>query len=826
MRILIVDDLYDARQVLRYMVENNGHEAIEAENGSDALTIAESNPPDLIISDGLMPVMDGFQFLRAVKQNPKLCAIPFILYSSSYKEDQDVRLAMSLGANAYLFKPMDPIELWEKIKDILENAKHRVQNPTELIKEDAEYLKRYSEVVATKLEKKVFELEKTLAERNRVQVSLQESLARTGAITDSAQDAILMMDQNGRISYWNPAAERIFGYTSEEAIGLDLHQLIAPQRYHKAAHAAFSKFQQTGRGTAIGATLELEACHQNGQEISIELSLSALSCQDGRHSVGIIRDITERKLAEELLKQQKNQLTAIFENAPFMMMVLDGKRRIRRMNSLACSFTGLSTTDTGGIRVGEALHCLHCLDTHRDCDFGQYSQQCSLHQTVIDTYETGRNHLQVEASLSVCIDGKEQEKIFLISTTKIIVDNSPLVLLSLQDITEHRMLEEQFRQAQKMEAVGTLAGGVAHDFNNMLGIIQGHAELAIEQLDPAQPIFASLQAILDAAVRSTNLTRQLLAFARRQTIAPKVLDLNETVEGMIKMLRRLIGEDIELAWLPEAGICPVKMDPSQIDQILANLCVNARDAIGGVGKVIIETHSVICDTAFCVKHPGFVPGEYALLSVCDNGCGMDQEILTKLFEPFFTTKEIGKGTGLGLATVYGIVKQNNAFIDVLSKPGQGAAFRIYLPKYIAKDKEVWGKIPVTQVTGGDETILLVEDEPTILEMTKLMLERLGYTVFATSKPSEAIQLAKEYPAAIHLFLTDVILPEMNGRELGNALISFYPELKVLFMSGYTGDIIARQGVLVEGVNFIQKPFSKKTLAAKVRDVLDSVLPAR
>ncbi|HBG18653.1 MAG TPA: hypothetical protein DDY32_05090 [Desulfobulbaceae bacterium] len=691
MRILLVDDNHDDRQVLRYMVEKTGSEAIEAENGLDGLRIAKKSPPDLIISDALMPVMDGFKFLRAVKQEPELRSIPFVFYTSTYTENQDVRLAMSLGAIAYFFKPMEPVELWEEIKGVLKKATRNDQSPTELIKEDAEYLKRYSEVVATKLEKKVLELEKALA---------------------------------------------------------------------------------------------------------------------------------QRKQAEEILKQQESELTAIFENAPFVIFILNGERRIRRMNALACSFTGSSITDMAGFRVGEALHCLHALDSPQGCGFGPSCHQCIIRQTVTDTHETGGSHHQVEVSLSSLIKGKEHGITFLLSTTRIIIECSPAVLVSFQDITEHKKLEEQFRQAQKMEAVGTLAGGVAHDFNNMLGVILGHAEMVLESLDPAQPIVDNLQTILNTAKRSTDLTRQLLAFARQQTIAPRVLDLNETVEGMIKMLGRLIGEDIELIWLPEAGACTVKMDPSQIDQILANLCVNARDAISGVGRITIETRLVNLDNVYCTDHPEYLPGEYVLLSVSDNGCGMDKETMEKLFVPFFTTKEVGKGTGLGLSTVYGIVKQNNAFIDVASEPGQGATFKIYLPRHMAADEEMWQEMPVARVAGGSETVLLAEDEPMILEMTSMMLGRLGYRVLAASTPSEAIFLTKKHGAEIQLLITDVILPEMNGRELGQILTSLLPALKVLFISGYTGDVIARQGVLVDGINFIQKPFSKETLATKVRSLLD------
>ncbi|MFA6500044.1 MAG: ATP-binding protein, partial [Desulfurivibrionaceae bacterium] len=358
------------------------------------------------------------------------------------------------------------------------------------------------------------------------------------------------------------------------------------------------------------------------------------------------------------------------------------------------------------------------------------------------------------------------------------------------------------------------------DFNNMLMVIIGHAELALQQIAPDQSFFANLQEIRKAAGRSADLTRQLLTFARKQTVIPKVLDLNETVEGMLKMLRRLIGEDIDLAWLPGAVVWPVKVDPSQIDQILANLCVNARDAIAGVGKVTIETRNAIIDEAYCADHLEAVPGEYLLLAVSDDGCGMDRQTLGKIFEPFFTTKELGKGTGLGLATVYGIAKQNNGFINVYSEPGQGSTFKVYLPRHAGKSEEMPEESPATPVAGGTETILLAEDEAAILDMVKQILEGFGYRVLAASTPGEAIHMAKEYAGDIHLLITDVIMPEMNGQELAKTLLSLYPKLRRLYMSGYSGNVIARHGVLDEGVNFIQKPFSMQAFAVKVREALD------
>jgi len=407
-------------------------------------------------------------------------------------------------------------------------------------------------------------------------------------------------------------------------------------------------------------------------------------------------------------------------------------------------------------------------------------------------------------------------------------DRTPLRMIGTHvDVSERRRaegekarLEAQLQQAQKMESVGRLAGGVAHDFNNMLSVILGRTELALSGADPAQSLHGDLEEIRKAALRSADLTRQLLGFARKQTIAPKVLDLNDSVAGILTMLRRLIGENLELRWHPGASVWSVRMDPSQVDQILANLCVNSRDAISGVGKITIETTNTTFDDAYCATHADFAPGEYVRLVVSDDGCGMDREVQAHLFEPFFTTKALGQGTGLGLATVYGIVKQNNGFINVDSEPGQGTTFTIYLPRHV-------GEVGQAQTGGeagpdilGCETILLVEDEPAILNLTTTMLERQGYTVLAASTPGEAIRFGREHPGEIHLLMTDVVMPEMNGRDLARNLQSLCPRIKRLFTSGYPANVIAHQGVLDAGVLFIQKPFSVKELAAKVRETLD------
>jgi PAS domain S-box-containing protein len=389
------------------------------------------------------------------------------------------------------------------------------------------------------------------------------------------------------------------------------------------------------------------------------------------------------------------------------------------------------------------------------------------------------------------------------------------------DISDRKKLENQLQQAQKMEAVGRLAGGVAHDFNNMLGVILGNVDMAMEAIESGESPLTELSEINKAAEHSVELTRQLLAFARRQTIAPEVLDLNSTVKGMLTMLRRLIGENIDLAWHPCSGIWPVKVDPAQVNQLLANLCVNARDAIENVGCLTIETGNTTFDDSYCSFHEGFVPGEYVLIAVSDNGCGMTKETLNQIFEPFFTTKGMGKGTGLGLATIYGAVKQNKGFINVYSEPGMGTTFKIYFPRHGAaatdsKKINISSDIP----SGRGETVLLVEDEPTLLKLATRILSANGYNVLHTNSPSKAILMAKDLPGSIDLLISDVVMPEMNCKDLSDRIKTFRPDIPCLFMSGYTANVIAHHGVLDDGVQFIQKPFSKKELAVKVRAVID------
>ena len=415
-----------------------------------------------------------------------------------------------------------------------------------------------------------------------------------------------------------------------------------------------------------------------------------------------------------------------------------------------------------------------------------------------------------------------------VQLTRIEMSRKKFLHATVRDITvqkrseeERNRLQQQLLQAQKMESIGRLAGGVAHDFNNMLSIIRGQSEIARKEADPSSKLFQRLQLILSSVDRSAGLVAQLLAFARKQPVVPQLIDVNRSVAEMFQMLQTLLGEEIRLNWQPGDHLGPVRMDPSQISQILVNLCINSRDAIENEGLVTVRTFGITIPATGPHLPPERPPGEYTVLEVKDNGCGMDQHTVSHLFEPFFTTKEIGRGSGLGLATIYGIVRQNNGFIDVSSTPAQGSTFTVYLP--VHRDPEEDNPLPMNSGPDfeGRETILLVEDESDILEVMTEMLEGLGYSVIHSSRPQEALRLSEEHRDRIQLLITDIIMPETNGLELSRKITGIIPGLKTLFMSGYTADIIGRQGVLDPQVRFLQKPFSLQNLAEAVAGVLRS-----
>jgi PAS domain S-box-containing protein len=533
--------------------------------------------------------------------------------------------------------------------------------------------------------------------------------------------------------------------------------------------------------------------------------LDKLTTSFNRMQENLVRDINRRDIAEKKLRESEEKYHDLYDNAPDMFASVCGKTK----TILECNET---LANTLGYRKEEIIGGL-IFDIYTP-DSAEYAKE-KVFPVFLKTGTIIEEELQLQRK-----DGSSLNVSLNVSAFR---DESGNFLSSRsvwRDITDRKKIEAQLQQAQKMESVGRLAGGVAHDYNNALTTIMGYTELALIDADPKGPLHEDLNEILNASRRAKDITRQLLAFARKQTIAPKVLDLNTNIESMLKMIRRLIGEDIDLVWLPGKGLWSVKMDPSQIDQILVNLCVNARDAIEGVGKITIETATKVFDSDYCADHTGFVPGEFVMLTISDNGCGMDKEILNNIFEPFFTTKAVDKGTGLGLSTVYGIVKQNNGFINVYSEPGKGTGIKIYLSRHDSKAVDIQEENKAKISLGHGETILIVEDDMPILKLAQKILKVLKYNVLIADTPKRAMRLAEEYTDKIHLLVTDVIMPEMNGRELSEQLNILYPDLKCIFMSGYTANAIAHHGVLDEGLHFIQKPFSKRDLATIVRKVFD------
>ena len=520
----------------------------------------------------------------------------------------------------------------------------------------------------------------------------------------------------------------------------------------------------------------------------------------------------ERSQAEETLRQSEEKYRLLADNTADCIWMLGLDSRLLYVNPAAERLFGFRPEEM----IGMELHRYTTGESQRQIETIMAEALAQAQEPKPITFETELLHREghavpVEITGRVLTDG-EGRPVALQGVTREISERK-------RAAAEQADLQAQLAQAQKMESVGRLAGGVAHDFNNMLQVIIGNTDLALGKPDLTDDLRDDLQEIRTAAASSAKLTRQLLAFARRQTVSPRVLDLNETVSGMLKMLQRLIGEDIELRWLPQADLWPIRIDPSQVDQILANLAVNARDAISGTGRIEIATENVTLDPAFAAQHPGSEPGEWVRLQVSDSGVGMDAETLAHVFDPFFTTKGLGQGTGLGLATIYGIVKQNDGYVDVTSEPQRGTTFMIYFPRSTGAGEEDEHQPAADTLRGAGEKLLLVEDEPSILNLCRAMLSGLGYDVLAAGTIRAAIDLAAGEDR-LDLLITDVVMPQMNGWDLAARLREGHPGLLTLFMSGYPTEVIARRGRLAEGVSFIQKPFTADELAAKVRARLD------
>ncbi|QJW95930.1 PAS domain S-box protein [Frigoriglobus tundricola] len=638
------------------------------------------------------------------------------------------------------------------------------------------------------------------AGNRRARRAADRAAAHLAAVVESSDDAIVSKTLAGVINSWNRAAERLYGWTAAEAVGRNVSFLIPPDK--SAEWARNMGRLQADEPVGYFETVRL---HRDGHRIDVALTMSAIRGPDGR-MVGLsktARDIRDRKRAEEALRAMAERYQTLVAATAEIVWDSPPSGAFDSDQPGWTTFTGQTRDQHQGMGWLDVVHPDDREKSGRAWAAAVAGRSVYRVEHRLRRADGAYRHMSVRA-IPILSAGGDLKGWVGVHT----------------DVTERKALEEQLRQVQKMEAVGQLAGGVAHDFNNLLTIINGYSYLLLQNLPATDPSRELIAEIFKAGERSAGLTRQLLAFSRQQVLAPRVLELNDVVTDTGSMLRRLIGEGVRLTVVPAAGLWPVRADPGQIEQVLMNLAVNARDAMPQGGKLTIETRNVELDEAYARSHPDARPGPHVLVAVSDTGTGMPPEVLRRVFEPFFTTKGVGKGTGLGLATVHGIVKQSGGHIAVYSEAGVGTTFKVYLPR---TDPPPGGSKIVRApavAAQGTETILVVEDEDGVRALTCHVLVGCGYLVLEAGDAVEAARVATGHSGPIHLLITDVVLPGAGGRAAAEVIATGHPEVQVLFVSGYTDDAVIRHGVLAEGVNFLQKPFSPAALSFKVREVLD------
>lgn len=637
-----------------------------------------------------------------------------------------------------------------------------------------------------------------IAERLVIQhAKLRDRELRFRRLFESGVAGVVISDIDGNFKEANPAFLRMLGYSTDDvACGIVNWESITPP--HRLVPDIEERAQL--RATGFLPLLEREYLHKDGRRIAALVGSAAL---DGSNEcISYVTNITERKQAEAALRASEERYRVLFDQSPLPKFLYDHQtRRYLMVNDAAVASYGYSRDEFLSMTLD---------DLQPPEDRARVVSLVASLAAGVNTLGTHRH--KTKSGQLIDVD---------ITLQKFVVAERPCVLVVALDVTERNRLEAQLRQVQKMESIGSLAGGVAHDFNNLLSVILSYSKMLTESLRPGDPMRADLEEISHAGRRAADLTRQLLAFSRQQILEPRVIDLNAVIEGVIRMLRRLVGEDVQLSVAGGLQLGSVRADPGQIEQVLMNLVVNSRDAMTDGGNVTIETANVTLDASYAAEHPGVSPGAYVMLAVTDTGVGMDAATKQRIFDPFFTTKEMGSGTGLGLATVFGIVQQSGGNIWVYSEPGVGTTIKVYLPQTDAPRDVLATDVLHVPNKRGSETILLVEDEESVRVLTRTILERQGYRVIEAQSGGDALLICEQHTATIHVLLTDVVMPRMSGRKLAERLGTLRPEMKVLYMSGYTDDSIVRHGVLESGVAFLQKPITPETLVRKLREVIDS-----
>jgi PAS domain S-box-containing protein len=637
--------------------------------------------------------------------------------------------------------------------------------------------------------------------RQQGEASLYESQQRLAAIIASAMDSIITVDEQQRVVLFNAAAEKMFRCSEAEAVGQSIERFI-PQRFHAAHSDHVRAFGEKGVTNRSMGTLEpISARRADGEEFGVEASISQTESGGKKIFTVIMRDVSMRKQSEDALRRSEERFSKAFRNNPLAITIsTEAEGRYLDVNEAFLDLLGYQRKDVIG-------------RTAADLDF--WTEPLDRKEMI---RQLNKNHLVAKHQMRYrTAKGKMGEA--EVWAESIELEGQRCMLAITRDVTEMIELEAQLRQAQKMEAVGRLAGGIAHDFNNMLGIIIGYSDISLGLIAADSPVNRYISETKKAGERAALLTKQLLAFSRKQVVFPRLLDLNEVVRNATEMFLRLVGEDVALEFRPHASLSSIKADPGQIEQALMNLVVNARDAMPTGGKIIIETGLAELDEDYVALHRASHAGQYVVLAVSDTGCGMDEAIQSQIFEPFFTTKGVGHGTGLGLSTVYGIVKQSEGNILVYSEPGKGTTFKIYFPRVNEKAEALMLSNDEVEPRGRSETILVVEDDETLRELTVKLLRDGGYRVIQSKDGEDALRIMATSEAGIDLLLTDVIMPERSGPELVRELEKGHPNTRFVFMSGYSDDMVKRHGLLMQEDHFLEKPFTKRSLLVKVHSAL-------
>jgi PAS domain S-box-containing protein len=814
--ILVVDDHPVNRDFLATLLGCPGHTVLEASDGAKALVIARERHPDLVITDLVMPVMDGYEFVRELRGDPSLAATRVIFYTANYLRDEVEPMAAALGVRHVVSKPADPPALLALAEEALKEAAAELVRP---MPEAAH--KEYLRTLSGKLADKVRELE-------AAQASLTGSEERFRSLAESCPIGIFSLDSSGRVTYRNLRLKEICGQPADRASAVAWTDVLHPDDRERvvammsAAVEAGAPYR--GRARLLWPTGELRWA---------EIRATPVPGDDGGLAyVGTMEDLTEAVQAQSQREELQAELHAqraearfrgLIDAAPDAMVCVDSAGVIVLVNAQTERLFGYRREELAGqpveILVPDAIKAGH--PVHRAGYLADPRPRVMGEGLELTARRRDGSTFRCEISLSTSDTG---EGMLVMAAVRDVRERLELQAERerLKTQAERDRLERQLHQSQRLESLGQLAGGVAHDFNNLLAVISNYAAFVAEDVASKAPqeewraVREDIGQIQRAAERAAGLTHQLLAFARRDVVQPRALNLNHVIEGVEQLLLRTLGEHVELSTGLAAGLRPVLADPGQIEQILVNLAVNARDAMPGGGKLMVDTAGTNIDA----DHAGLSPGRYVSLTVSDTGTGMPQDVIDHAFEPFFTTKPKGEGTGLGLATVYGIVTQLGGGVQIFSKPALGTTFTILLPETSQPAQET-PPTPSTAFGGASETVLVVEDEPAMREVTRRILTRHGYQVLTASNGRDAVEVAAAWTGNLDVLVTDVIMPYMLGKEAAEQIRTLHPAIKVLFMSGYTQGILDTQGGLEAGINLIEKPFTEASLLAKLSEIISA-----